>query len=151
MDTIRTCLWFNKIALDAVEFYVEIFPNSKIWKISYYDDSNHYWEVWEIMTVEFYINNSPFLALNWWDEFKFTPATSFIIYCENDDEINYFYEKLSYIKEAEQCGWILDKFWISWQIVPKWLEKYIKNKKVMTEMLKMKRLSFSALENIYNS
>lgn len=151
MEKFITSLWFDGNAEEAVQFYTSVFPDSSTNYKTYYDENHPFWKEWEIMTIEFSINGSKFLAINWWPHFKFSPAISFIISCEDQEQMNYYYDKLSFVPEAEQCWWIQDKFWVSWQIVPKNIQKYASNKNTVKEILKMKRLNIDELEKVYNS
>lgn len=155
MKTITPCLWFDKNALEACQFYTWIFPNSKIKHIQYYDESNPHGTPGEVLTVEFNLMGNDFLALNGGPVFKFTPAISFMIPCKNQVEINNFYEKLSYIPEAEECGWLQDKYGVSWQLIPEDLDTYLKDPKkssaVMKALLNMKKINIDELLKAYNS
>lgn len=152
MKTITPCLWFDTQALDAANYYISIFPNSEIKNVSYYDDSNPYGTPWKVMTVDFVINGSPFIALNGWPTFQITPAISFVIPCKTQREIDHYWERLSAVPEAEQCGWVQDKFGVSWQIIPDALDNLMRNDssgRVMKAMLSMKKLNIAELEKAY--
>lgn len=153
MTKITPCLWFDNEGLEAAEFYVSIFPNSRIKHIEKYTTetpSNK--PIGSVMTVTFDINGNEFMALNGGTYFKINEAISFIIECESQKEINYYYEKLSHYPEAEVCGWLKDKFGVSWQLVTKDFEKLMssmdedKKKKAMEALLKMKRLNIEEIE-----
>ena len=114
-------LWFDTEAEEAAKYYTSIFKNSKIDKVSYYPKVGqeiHGKEPGSVMTVEFNLDGQKFLALNGGPHFKFNEAISFVVNCENQKEVDYYWEKLSKVPEAEQCGWCKDKFGLSWQIVP---------------------------------
>lgn len=157
MKKITPCLWFKDNALDAVNFYVSVFPNSKVISTSYYDENNPYWKPWDILTISFELDWNEFLALNWWVVFEHNYSVSFIILCKDQKEIDYYYDKLSSIPEEEQCWWLKDKYWLSWQLGPKNLDKYLNDKdkkkswKVMKALMEMKRIDVDALEKAYNS
>ena len=154
MKTITPCLWFDTQALDAASFYVEIFPNSRIKNIAYYGE-NTPGKSGSVMTVSFLLDGNEFLGLNGGLVFQFTPAISFTIPCENQKEVDYYWEKLSAVRGVEECGWVQDKFGISWQIVPNILEHLIsdpdpvKADRVMQAMLRMKKLDIAKLEEAY--
>jgi predicted 3-demethylubiquinone-9 3-methyltransferase (glyoxalase superfamily) len=114
MKTITPHLWFDKEAKKAAEFYVSIFPNSKITNATVLHDTPS----GDAETVSFELNGQPFMAISAGPLFKFNEAISFVIPCETQEEIDYYWEKLSAVPEAEQCGWLKDKFGVSWQVVP---------------------------------
>lgn len=157
MKTITPCLWFKDNALEAVNYYTSIFPNSKIINTSYYDENNLYWKAWDVLMINFILNWNPFFALNWWVVFEHNYSVSFMIQCKDQKEIDYFYTKLSSIPEEEQCWWIKDKYWLSWQLVPEILEKYLSSEnkekawKVIKAVQEMKRIDIATLDKIYNS
>lgn len=158
MEKIIPHLWFDNQAEEAVRFYTSIFKNLKIGYLSYYGDSGS--EIsgrpkGSVLTISFELNGQEFMALNAGPLFKFNESISFMILCEDQNEMDYFYENLSAVPEAEQCGWIKDKFGLSWQIVPKQLSRLInssdkiKAEKVRSGLLKMKRLNIGKLIEIY--
>lgn len=162
MEKIFPCLWFNDNAEEAVKFYTSIFKNSKILETSYYGKASS--EVsgkkeGSVMSITFQLNNTDFMALNGGPEFSFTPAISFVIYCENQEEVDYYWNKLieGGDEKSQQCGWLQDKFGVSWQVVPRVLDKMLmdkdKNKaeKVMKAMLDMKKIEIPKLEKAYKS
>lgn len=157
MQKITPCLWFDNNALEACQFYTSVFPDSSIKNRAFYDENNTHWNTWDILTIDFSILNTDFLAINWWPYFKFTPATSFMIPSKNQEEIEYYYDKLSVSPDAEQCGWLLDKYWLSWQLIPENLNSLlsspdkIKSWKVMKALMEMKRIDINKLEDAYNS
>lgn len=144
------CLWFDDQAEEAAKFYCSVFKNSKLGTITRYPKAAE--EVsgkpaGSVMTVEFEISGQKFLALNGGPIFKFSEAVSFIVDCEDQAEVDYFWEKLSARPESEQCGWCKDKFGLSWQIVPKGTDELVtKSEKAMTAMLKMKKLDLAELQ-----
>ena len=154
-------LWFDNQAEEAVKFYTSVFKNSRIGRISYYGKEGH--EIHKkpsgsVMTVEFWIGDQAFLALNGGPEFKFNEAISFIVYCESQEEIDNYWEKLSVgaDKNAQQCGWLKDRYGLSWQVVPDILPDLLSNsvsersERVMKALLKMKKIDVDALERAYN-
>ena len=152
MNNIAICLWFDDNAEEAVNFYLTVFKNSKILNTAKYSvetPSNK--PIGSVMTIDFELNGQKFIALNWWPFFKFSEAVSFVIYCNDQKEIDYYYEKLSSIKEAEMCGWLKDKFGVSWQLVTPDIDEMMtwKNaEKVMSELLKMKRIDVNKLREL---
>jgi predicted 3-demethylubiquinone-9 3-methyltransferase (glyoxalase superfamily) len=154
------CLWFNNNAREAVKYYLSIFRDGKIIHEDYYTDvgeeiTGH--NKGDLLTIEFMILGQRYLALNAGPEFVFNPSISFVVECKDQKEIDYYWEKLSYNKEAEQCGWLQDKFGVSWQIVPRILLKMLKNgselqRKNLTEAyFVMKKFDINKLEKAYNS
>ena len=150
MQKITPFLWFNDNAEEAVNFYVSIFKNSKVGKITRYPK-----EATEaakrpegsVMTVTFHLNGQDFMALNGGPYFKFTEAISLMVNCETQQEIDEFWEKLSEGGEKSRCGWLKDKYGLSWQIVPAELEKFTQKNpgKVMEAVLKMDKLEIDTL------
>jgi predicted 3-demethylubiquinone-9 3-methyltransferase (glyoxalase superfamily) len=118
---ITPCLWFDKEAEEAADFYVSVFKNSRILKKSYYTNEGtdiHGQKAGSVMTVEFEINGQTFTALNGGPIFKFTEGISFQVFCDSQEEIDYYWDKLTEGGQAVQCGWLKDKYGLSWQIVP---------------------------------
>lgn len=157
---IASSLWFDNQAEEAARYYTSIFKNSSIGRITKYPDEGyeiHHGKAGSVLTVEFELEGQPYIALNGGPEFKFSEAISFIIYCETQDEIDYYWEKLSAGGDpnAQQCGWLKDKFGLSWQVVPTILDEYLadedeeKAKRVMHVMLQMKKLDIAELNNAY--
>ena len=115
-------LWFNHNAQEAVEYYIDTFENSRVIKTSYYpteglEDFQKEFSG-KVLTVEFELNGQRFVAINAGPEFSHSEAVSFLVSCKDQAEIDYYWDKLSAVPEAEQCGWCKDKFGISWQIMP---------------------------------
>lgn len=135
---IYTCLWFDGQAKAAAEYYCSIFPKSKI------TDDNPLVTRWEI-------NGKIFMGLNGGPQYKFTPATSFVIECENQEEIDYYWEKLGKEGVYSQCGWLDDKFGVSWQIIPAILGELMsdpqRSQKVIDAFLKMQKFDIEKLLN----
>ena len=152
-------LWFNDQAEEAAKFYTSIFKNSKIGKISRYDE-----EVAKptgrppgsVMTVEFELEGQKFVALNGGPMFKFTEAISFVVNCETQEEVDYFWSKLSEGGEESRCGWLSDKFGLSWQITPVVLMEMLadkdtaKAKRAMHAMLQMDKIDIPTLKKAYD-
>jgi len=151
------CLWFNSNAWDAVTFYTTIFKNSQKGKISYYGEGMHMPQG-SVLTIEFMIEGQEFLALNGGPNFSFTEAISFMVNCNTQDEIDYYWEKLTADGGQEsECGWLKDKFGLSWQIVPAIMGDIIadvdteKVANVMQAMMKMKKIDIRTLEEAYST
>ncbi|EKD46581.1 MAG: 3-demethylubiquinone-9 3-methyltransferase, partial [uncultured bacterium] len=159
MQKITPFLWFDSKAEQAANFYVSIFKNSKLGRITHYDEAGakvSEMPLGSIMTVEFELEGQKFVALNGGPYFQFSGAVSFVIDCKSQEEVDYFWEKLSEGGEAGQCGWInKDKFGVTWQVVPKILNEYlsdpdpVKAKRVMEAMLKMNKIIIADLQKAY--
>ncbi len=155
MQKINPFLWFNDNAEEAVKFYTSVFKNSKTGKALYYNE-NIPDQKGKVMTIEFEIEGQEFIALNGGPEFKFSQAISFFVKCNSQDEVDELWNKLSEGGEIQQCGWLIDKFGISWQIVPTMLGEMLSDKnssrsnRVMEAMLKMKKLDLNILKEAYN-
>src|SRR5262245_5965510 len=150
-------LWFDHEAEEAAKFYVSVFKNSKLGKVSRYGKEGHEvhgMKAGTVMTAEFEIEGMKFVALNGGPHFKFTEAVSFQVACENQVEVDYFWDKLREGGGQEsQCGWLKDKYGLSWQVTPKILPDLFKSEnaekagRVMNAMLKMRKLDIAALQN----
>jgi predicted 3-demethylubiquinone-9 3-methyltransferase (glyoxalase superfamily) len=152
MQKIVPHLWFNNQAEEAVQFYVSIFKDAKIFHITRYGDAGP-GPVGSVMTIEFKLNGERFIALNGGPEFKFNEAISFLVHCDDQEEVNYYWEKLTADGGKQgPCGWLNDKFGLSWQIVPTALNKLLqdpnpeKAQRVMKAMLDMGKLDVAALQ-----
>ena len=153
-------MWFDNNTEEAVQFYVSIFKNSKIGNVTHYGKEGyeiHKKKEGTVMTIDFEIEGQKFLALNGGPIFKFNEAISFQIYCETHDEVDYYWDKLTEggDKNAQVCGWLKDKFGVSWQVVPNVLVKMLQDKdpkkteNVMRVMLQMQKLDINALTKAY--
>jgi predicted 3-demethylubiquinone-9 3-methyltransferase (glyoxalase superfamily) len=160
MQKITPCLWFDSNAEEAVNFYISIFKNSKIGKISRYGKEGyeiHGKPEGTVLTVEFELNGQTFTALNGGPAFKFNEAISFQVHCESQNEVDHYWEKLSQSgdEKAQQCGWLKDKYGVSWQIVPTVLGEMLQDKdpkksgRVMNALLQMKKIDIRTLEKAY--
>jgi predicted 3-demethylubiquinone-9 3-methyltransferase (glyoxalase superfamily) len=158
MQKITPCLWFDRQAEEAANFYVSIFRNSKLVKTARYGEAGSEVSAQPrgmVMTVVFEIEGQEFMALNGGPLFTFSPAISFITNCETQEEVDELWNKLSIGGEADQCGWLKDKFSVSWQIVPVVLSKLIsdpdpaKSERVMKAMLRMTKLDIKTLQQAY--
>jgi predicted 3-demethylubiquinone-9 3-methyltransferase (glyoxalase superfamily) len=160
MQKITPCLWFDSNAEEAVNFYSSIFKNSKIGNISRYGEAGyeiHGKPAGTVLTIEFELKGQAFTALNGGPIFRFNEAISFQVSCESQKELDYYWEKLSEggDKKAQQCGWLKDKYGVSWQIVPTVLGKLLQDKdakkseSVMKALLQMKKLDIKTLTQAY--
>jgi predicted 3-demethylubiquinone-9 3-methyltransferase (glyoxalase superfamily) len=158
MQKITPHLWFDNNAEEAARFYTSIFKNSKIIDIARYGEAGA--EVsgrpkGTVMTVIFELEGQRFMALNGGPIFKFSPAISFLVDCKTQEEVDELWEKLSEGGEKEQCGWLKDKFGVSWQIVPNVLGEMLQDKdakkseRVMQAMLQMKKIDIEDLKKAY--
>ena len=155
MQKITPFLWFDNQAEEAVKFYTFIFRNSRIGKIARYGEEGERIAgrpKGSVMTVEFQLEGQEFVALNGGPHFKFTEAISFVVNCQTQEEVDYYWEKLSEGGKEVQCGWLKDKFGLSWQIVPTVLGELLSDKDaaksqcVMQAMLKMVKLDIEKLK-----
>lgn len=155
MQKITPFLWFDNQAEKAVKFYASIFKKSKIGKIARYDEATAKVAgrpAGSAMTVDFQIEGQDFIALNGGPDFKFTEAISFVVSCKTQAEVDYYWKKLSAGGKEVKCGWLKDKFGLSWQIVPTVLGELLsskdaaKSQRVMEAMLKMVKLDIKKLK-----
>lgn len=160
MQMITPCLWFDSNAEEAVNFYASIFKNSRIGKISRYGEAGyeiHGKPAGTVLTMEFELSGQSFTALNGGPMFKFNEAISFQVSCESQEEVDYYWNKLSEggDEKAQQCGWLKDKYGVSWQIVPTVLVEMLQDKeaekseRVMTALLQMKKIDIEGLKQAY--
>lgn len=158
MQKIMPCLWFDQQAEEAVNFYVSLFKNSKIVNVARYDDASAQASgqpKGSVMTVTFQLDGQEFMALNGGPAFKFTEAISFIVNCETQEEVDRLWSQLTAGGAEVECGWLKDKYGLSWQIVPTILEELLsdpdpaKAQRVMQAMLKMKKLDIAGLRRAY--
>lgn len=144
MKKITPNLWFDGNAKEAVEFYLSVFPDSKIVATSYYPEADLLDFQKELagqeLTVDFELSGNRFTAINAGPEFKFNEAVSFVIPCQDQAEIDYYWEKLSVSPDNEQCGWLKDKYGLSWQVTPENLEELMKRPNAFANLMKMKKI-----------
>jgi predicted 3-demethylubiquinone-9 3-methyltransferase (glyoxalase superfamily) len=153
MKRVTPCLWFDGNAEEAANLYVSIFKNSKITEISHYGDAGPL-PKGTVLTVAFELDGQPFTALNGGPQYKFTEAVSFQIYCDSQDEVDHYWNGLLAGGGAENmCGWLRDRFGLSWQVVPNRLIELIqssdpaKARRAMVAMFKMKKIDIATLES----
>ncbi len=158
MQKITPFLWFDAQAEEAANYYVSIFKNSGIGKIARYDAASAQASgkpAGSVMTVAFKLNGQDFTALNGGAAFKFNESISFVVNCDTQDEIDYLWEKLTAGGTPVQCGWLKDKYGVSWQIVPANLDDLVcgsdpvKSQRAMAEMIKMVKLDIARLRRAY--
>ena len=158
MQKITPFLWFNDNAEEAVKFYASIFKDSKIGRIARYGEEAAQKTgrpKGSVMTVEFELEGQQFVGLNGGPMFKFTEAVSFVVNCETQEEVDYFWEKLSEGGEKSRCGWLTDKFGLSWQVVPTVLIDMLhdddpgKSQRVMEAVLQMDKIDINSAKQAY--
>jgi predicted 3-demethylubiquinone-9 3-methyltransferase (glyoxalase superfamily) len=157
---IAPCLWFDDEAEDAATFYASIFRNSKIGRIARYGEAGHEFHgkaPGTVMTVEFELEGQPFTGLNGGPVFKFNEAISLQVMCETQEEVDYYWDKLSEggDEKAQQCGWLKDRFGVSWQVVPEIVSELVsdpdseKSQRAMQAVLQMKKPDIAELKRAY--
>jgi predicted 3-demethylubiquinone-9 3-methyltransferase (glyoxalase superfamily) len=145
-------LWFDKEATEAANFYCSVFPDSGITSIATLHDTPS----GDCDVVSFTLFGQSFMAISAGPLFKFNESISFVVYCDTQEEIDYYWEKLSAVPEAEQCGWLKDKYGLSWQIVPTVMETMMQDQdperlaRVTQAFLKMKKFDLAALQRAYD-
>jgi len=146
-QTIVPNLWFDGNAREAIDFYLSVFKDGKELSVTYYPKTKEEGLAdfqmdlaGEVLTIEFELRGMRFLAINAGPEFKFNESISFAVECDDQAEIDYFWEKLSAVPESEQCGWCKDKYGMSWQIVPKNVEELLRRPGAFAHMMEMKKL-----------
>ena len=151
MQEITPCLWFDTEGEEAARFYTSVFPNSRILDVAHYGEAGPR-AAGTVMTVTFELDGKKFVALNGGPEFTFSEAISFQVMCESQDEVDAFWSKLSDGGEEGPCGWLKDRFGLSWQIVPTRLPELLgdsdreRSQRVMAAMLNMKKIEIDELE-----
>lgn len=147
-------LWFDDQAEEAAKFYTSIFPNSKIGKIEYFTEAGPR-PAGMVVTVSFQIQGQEFVALNGGPEFSFTPAISFLVECNSQEEVDFYWGKLTEGGKEVECGWLEDKYGVSWQIVPAILTELMENnnpekaRRVTEALLKMKKIDIETLKRAF--
>ena len=155
MQKITPFLWFDNNAEEAVNFYVSLFADSKINNITRYGEGGPGPEG-QVMTASFELHGQEFMALNGGPHFTFSPAISFFVNCETQEEVDELWDKLLKGGEAQQCGWITDRFGVTWQIIPSALGELLgdpdpaKSQRVMTAMLQMVKIDIQGLQRAYD-
>jgi len=154
MKAITPCLWLDSGAEDAAEFYVSVFKDGKILDTAtYLTETPSNKPVGSVLTVTLEIGGQPFMLLNGGPIFTQSEAVSFVIPCDTQEEMDYYYDALSAHPESEICGWVKDKFGVSWQVVPSMYDEFMKSadpekkKRVMQKVLDSKRLNIEELKS----
>jgi predicted 3-demethylubiquinone-9 3-methyltransferase (glyoxalase superfamily) len=148
---IKANLWFDTEAEQAAEFYISVFPNARMVGVTHYNEAGPR-EAGMVMTVEFELEGQRFVGINGGPEFKFDEAISFEIDCETQEEIDYYWDKLSEGGEQGPCGWLKDRFGLSWQVVPTGMEEVLgdpdpaRAQRAMAAMLKMSKIDVAELQ-----
>ncbi len=154
MQKITPFLWFDTQAEEAAKFYVSVFKNSRVVTVARYGDTGP-GPKGSVMTVEFELDGERFVGLNGGPNFKFTEAVSFVVNCQDQEEVDHFWEKLTAGGKEVQCGWLKDKYGLSWQIVPTVAIEYLKDKdpeksqRVMAAIMKMIKIDIATLKQAY--
>jgi predicted 3-demethylubiquinone-9 3-methyltransferase (glyoxalase superfamily) len=159
-DKITPCLWFDSEAEPAAKYYTSIFPDSRITDVSHYTEAGkevHGQPAGKVLVVAFELSGRSFTALNGGPQFKFTEAISLQIMCDDQKEVDYYWERLNEGGDpnAQQCGWLKDRYGLSWQVVPKPMMEYIASSdrvaagRALNAMMGMKKLDIAALEKAY--
>lgn len=155
MQRITPFLWFDNNAEEAMNFYISIFPNSKVLRVTHYGEAGP-GPAGTVMTAEFELDGLEFVALNGGPRFEFTEAISLVVNCETQEEVDHYWEKLTEGGEKSRCGWLKDKFGLSWQVVPNLLAELMfdkdpaKAQRVMQAMLKMDKIEIEPLKRAYS-
>ncbi len=156
MPRTRCCLWFDTQAEEAVTHYVSVFPNSRVTAVTRYGAGMPLPEG-TVLTVAFELDGQPYLALNGGPHVQFTPAVSLVIDCDAQDEIDHFWEQLSADPAAEQCGWLKDRWGLSWQVVPTELPEMLQHpdaarrQRVLDALMGMKKLDIAQLQQAFDT
>ena len=162
IQKIKPCLWFDNQGEEAAKFYTAIFPNSKIVSMTRYTEAGreiHGKEPGSVLTVELELNGQSFTALNGGPLFRFNEAISFQVFCDTQDEIDRYWERLSEAgdSKAQQCGWLKDRYGVSWQVVPRGMGEMLKDpesaaaKRAMAAVLKMKKVDIAEQQTAYEA
>ena len=150
MPRITPNLWFDTEAEEAAEFYVSVFPNSEITNVSHYGEAGPR-EAGMVLAVAFLLDGQEYIAINGGDQFTFDEAISLLINCADQEEVDYYWDKLTEGGEESQCGWLKDKYGLSWQVVPGGMEEMLgdpnpaRGQAAMKAMLGMKKIDLAAL------
>ncbi len=156
MQKIGPCLWFDGQAEEAANFYVSVFKNSRILDKSYYQEGMHK-PAGSVLTIRFILDGETFIGLNGGPGLKFSHAISFVINCDTQAEVDEFWKKLSEGGAEVECGWVTDKYGVSWQIVPKAFMEMLSKpdqaaaQRALSAMMKMKKLDIAVLQRAYDN
>ncbi|HEU0182774.1 MAG TPA: VOC family protein [Agromyces mariniharenae] len=148
---IQPCLWFDDNAREAMEYYVSVFPNSRIERIDEYPDESldeHFEGMsGKVLNGEFTLNGVRFTCLDGGPLFRFNESISFIVWCADQDEIDFYWSKLSHVPESEQCGWCKDRFGVSWQVIPRVMGDLTSTPAQVQVFMQQKKIVIAELEN----
>ena len=148
---IQACLWFDDNAREAMEYYVEVFPDSRINRIDEYPDGSvdeHFAGMsGKVLNGQFTLNGVDFTCLDGGPIFRFNESISFIVSCADQDEIDYYWSKLSHVPDSEQCGWCKDRFGLSWQVIPANMGELTRTPAQIQVMMQQKKIVISELAN----
>lgn len=151
LTPIQPCLWFDDQAREAMEYYVEVFPNSRIRSIQDYPDSSPDRHLdgmkGKVLDGRFTLNGVDFTCLDGGPVFTFSESVSFIVSCADQQEIDYYWERLSHVPASEQCGWCKDRFGLSWQIIPANMGDLLRGPEQVQVMMRQKKIVIAELEN----
>ncbi|TYL54579.1 VOC family protein [Agromyces mariniharenae] len=151
MTPIQPCLWFDDNAREAMEYYVSVFPNSRIERIDEYPDESldeHFTGMsGKVLNGEFTLNGVRFTCLDGGPLFRFNESISFIVWCADQDEIDFYWSKLSHVPESEQCGWCKDRFGVSWQVIPRIMGDLTSTPAQVQAFMQQKKIVIAELEN----
>ncbi len=153
MNTIVPCLWFaDNNCEEAMHYYLDTFPNSSIDSVTYYPDEKldeHFIGMnGKIINAEFTLNGQKFIGFDGGPTFRFTEAVSFTILCKDQEELDFYWNKLSHVLESEQCGWCKDQFGLSWQIIPQEMGSLMSNDKQTSALMAMKKIIIQDLKDL---
>ena len=155
LPRIHTCLWFEHQAEEAARFYVSVFPRSRVTQVTRYPAGGHMPEG-TVLTVGFELDGVPLMALNGSASFPHSPAMSLVVTCDSQQEVDEYWGRLSAVPEKEQCGWLVDRFGVSWQIVPAELMDMVRHKdahrrkRVFDALMPMRKLDIAALRRAFD-
>jgi predicted 3-demethylubiquinone-9 3-methyltransferase (glyoxalase superfamily) len=154
MQSVSTCLWFDNQAQEAVAFYMSLFPNSRIIDIKYYLEGSQR-SAGSVLTIRFTLDGTEYVALNGGPHFKFSPAISLVAYCDTQEQVDNLWNKLTEGGQEGQCGWLTDRYGMSWQIVPRLLLQLLNtsdstaSQRAFSAMMEMRKLDIAALQRAY--
>jgi predicted 3-demethylubiquinone-9 3-methyltransferase (glyoxalase superfamily) len=154
MQNLATCLWFNRQAEEAVAFYTSVFPRSSVGRVLHWGDTGP-GPKGSVLTIEFQVENQPLIALNGGPDFKFSPAISLFVACDTQNEVDNLWMRLCEGGQPNQCGWLTDRYGVSWQIVPRPLGDMLASSdataaaRAMRELMTMSKLDLAALERAF--
>lgn len=154
MQNVSTCLWFDKESREAAEFYVGVFPNSRILETKHALEGGPH-PAGTVLTVQFTLDGTEFLALNGGPAYKFSPAVSMVAYCDTQEQVDTLWRKLVAGGQEVQCGWLTDRFGVSWQVIPRQLLALLDtsdkaaSQRVFSAMMKMVKIDIAGIQRAY--